>query len=560
MINHLWQSTIFAIAAAMQARAFQSNHARVRYWIWLAASIKFLLPFTLLADLGTRLHWRTAAPAVIATMMERARDFAAPIQSAATLPATSGPSFPWTNLWIALWACGVLAVLGWWTFRWRAALRTPVLEPGVFGLLRPVVKMPHGIDRVLTPAQLAAIVAHENAHVRWRDNLTAALHMAVEAIFWFHPFVWWIGSRLIDERERACDEEVVRQGHARDAYAEAILRVCRAYLESPVTCVPGVTGSNLKQRIQSILEDSMPGELNCTRKMMLVASAAVVLAAPLLIGVWNAPPLQAQAVQLPTTRKFEVATIKPTPPGANGVAMGNSPSGDFIAVNQTLENLVALAYTGASFSEGRVTGGPGWVRTARFDIVARPGSTRSGDAEEMLRSLLAERFALKVHEENRDLGQFALVAKNPGKLGPNLHATDAAEAAHCDELEKQPPESSREAGAREPEPSTGPVRRCGANGNGGVRMRGRPLTEVTEFLEELLGKPVVDRTGLAGRFDADLLIKLDWNHLVEGGVPDTFANGAIFAALEDQLGLKLESARGPVKVVVIDSAERPAEN
>lgn len=80
--------------------------------------------------------------------------------------------------------------------------------------------------RKLTDAQLESVIAHELCHVRRHDNLAAALHMLVEAVFWFHPLVWWIGARLVDERERACDEEVVRLGSDPQIYAESILKVC----------------------------------------------------------------------------------------------------------------------------------------------------------------------------------------------------------------------------------------------------------------------------------------------------------------------------------------------
>ena len=101
----------------------------------------------------------------------------------------------------------------------------------------------------LTPDQLEAVFAHELCHVRRRDNLTAALHMIVEAVFWFHPLVWWLGARMVDERERACDEDVLRLGGEPQVYAESVLKVCEFYLESPVACVAGVTGSNLQKRM-----------------------------------------------------------------------------------------------------------------------------------------------------------------------------------------------------------------------------------------------------------------------------------------------------------------------
>ncbi len=99
----------------------------------------------------------------------------------------------------------------------------------------------------LTPSQLEAVLAHELCHVRRRDNLTSVIHMIVEAVFWFHPLVWWIGARLVEERELACDEEVLRLGSEPRVYAEGILNVCKLYVESPLRCVSGVTGSNLEE-------------------------------------------------------------------------------------------------------------------------------------------------------------------------------------------------------------------------------------------------------------------------------------------------------------------------
>ena len=152
----------------------------------------------------------------------------------------------------AVWFCGFVVVAAGWAREWlriraivRAASPLPLdlpiqvvataarLEPGVVGMFRPVLLLPEGITARLTQAQLQAVLAHELCHVRRRDNLTAAVHMLVEALFWFHPLVWWLGARLVDERERACDEEVLQLGGEPQAYAESILRVCEFYLESP---------------------------------------------------------------------------------------------------------------------------------------------------------------------------------------------------------------------------------------------------------------------------------------------------------------------------------------
>jgi uncharacterized protein (TIGR03435 family) len=94
-----------------------------------------------------------------------------------------------------------------------------------------------------------------------------------------------------------------------------------------------------------------------------------------------------------------------------------------------------------------------------------------------------------------------------------------------------------------------------------MKVRARPLSEVTGMLSELLDRPVIDRTGLKGRYDIDLDATLDWDHLATGGPTDTIgANSVIFTALQEQLGLRLESTRAPVETIVIDSAERPSEN
>ena len=131
-------------------------------------------------------------------------------------------------------------------------------EPAVAGIVRPVLLVPDGIEGWLSTAQLRAVLAHEPCHVRRRDNLKAALHMVVESLFWFHPLVWWLETRLIAERERACDEEVLADGNKATDYAEGIVRVCQNYLESPLRCAAGVGGGDLARRIESILDP--PGQ------------------------------------------------------------------------------------------------------------------------------------------------------------------------------------------------------------------------------------------------------------------------------------------------------------
>src|ERR1035437_4555119 len=252
--NHLWQSTGFAAVAVLLALALRANYARARYWLWLAASVKFLIPFSVLAAFGSSLgRWLVPATPVsrLPFVIEQMVQPFTPLQDA-VLPAASAPA-PATAgllpaLFLALWFCGFAAVLLYWWVRCRrvaAAVRaslpltqgrevealrrlqcrtpwgqafwpamtpsgvisrasspaglstlskptvplvssTATLEPGVFGIFRPDLGLPAGIANRLKDPELEAILAHELCHVRRRDNLTAAFHMAVEAIFWFH--------------------------------------------------------------------------------------------------------------------------------------------------------------------------------------------------------------------------------------------------------------------------------------------------------------------------------------------------------------------------------------
>ncbi|HVV47224.1 MAG TPA: M56 family metallopeptidase, partial [Bryobacteraceae bacterium] len=249
MIAHLLQSTIFAAAVALLAFLLRKNAARIRYRLWFIASIKFLIPFSLLVSVGGLVPRHVVRPSVqpawIVTTQEVVRPLALP-SAASAIPHQSDYL---QAIALVLWFAGFAAIAIWWLFRWRrihalrksavpvvgdfpvSTLSAPgVIEPGIVGILRPVLLLPEGIEKRLNPDQLSAIFAHESAHVRRRDNLTSAIHMVVQSIFWFHPLVWWIGMRLVEERERACDEEVLHRGIRPHIYAEGILEVCKLYV------------------------------------------------------------------------------------------------------------------------------------------------------------------------------------------------------------------------------------------------------------------------------------------------------------------------------------------
>jgi bla regulator protein blaR1 len=570
--NHVWQSTLFACVAALLMLALRKNGAQMRYWLWLAASVKFLIPFSLLVGLGSQVEWRRVArPAVpvAPAIQQLAQPFAPqPIWARPSpTPAASLPRVP--TLVFALWLAGCAAVLIRWYLRWRKvrmAVRTasplplaapiPVMssatrmEPGVFGVFRPVLLLPEGIAQQLTTAQFQAILAHELCHARRRDNLFAALHMVVEALFWFHPLVWWLGARLVEERERACDEEVLRMGSDPEIYSEGILNVCKFYLESPLACASGVTGADLKKRIEAIMRDRISQRLTAGRKLLLAAAGMIAVAGPILIGIAGAPRSRAQSTT--ETLDFEVASVRPADPDARQVGFQFTPGGGLNVVNMDLKQLIAAAY-GIECGKGcgdRISGGPGWINTQRFDIVAKaPPSAEANtahltvgqnkalqdQARLRLRTLLAERFELAIRRDSKEAPIYALVvAKGGHKL----------------------------------KESTG-------EGPGGVRGAGGEMTAerariqlLVVNLAMIVRRPVVDQTGLAKTYDFTLKYVPELSGAGvkgpdgagEAPVPSDPAGPSIFTALQEQLGLKLEPAKGPIETIVIERVEKPVAN
>lgn len=181
--------------------------------------------------------------------------------------------------------------------------------------------------------------------------------MIGETLFWFYPLLQWIGKRLVDERERACDEEVLRKIHDPQIYADGILNICRTYAESPLSCSAGVSGSDLKMRIRAILAGRIGGELNLARKLSLVAALMTILAAPILVGTLKASTGQGQTEK--PRPQFEVASIKPMqPPFPTGGGPWISNHGRFRAELAQVRGVIAMAY---GVLPVHVKGGSDWL-------------------------------------------------------------------------------------------------------------------------------------------------------------------------------------------------------
>jgi uncharacterized protein (TIGR03435 family) len=549
LANHLWQSTLLAALAWLLSLVLRRNSARVRHAVWLAASLKFLVPFSVLVALGSRLAPTTAPELAIHlpyTIDEMSRPLASP---AAHLTQSVPPSLvlPFTALLLAVWALGLARIArGRWVEwqRLRAIVRgaapvdmplaigvrstSALVEPGVFGIVRPVLLIPANLAAQLTGPQLRAVLAHELCHVRRRDNLAAAIHMAVEAILWFHPLVWWIGARLVEERELACDEEVVRQGNEPETYAEGILAACRLYLRSPMACVSGVAGGVLRSRIERIMNGAPVRTLGAAKTVLMAVCALAAVLGPIALGFAAAPPSGAQTQ---TDGNFDVASIKQSAPNVRG--MNIVPAlGKLVAKNMPLDWLIAEAYQVYPY---RLLNTPAWIRSARYDIQAKASNPQATQAElrGMLRSLLADRFHLSLHRETKQLPVYALVA---GKGGPRL----------------QPPEH--------PEGPHGVDYR-----NGGTVLIGRNATmdEFADALSFRTERSVTNRTGLTERYDFRLEFTPDEfvrRFGEETATPIDASGTNLFTSIQEQLGLKLESGKGPVEMLVIDRVDRPTEN
>lgn len=472
-----------------------------------------------------------------------------------------------------VWLCGCAAVLFyWWRRCWGVALTVRAtsprssgrefevllrvkhhlavaqhielvisearLEPGILGIFRAILFLPAGISERLTDAELEAVIAHELCHVCRRDNFTSALHMLAESVFWFHPLVWWIGARLVDERKRACDEEVLREGSDPQVYAESILKVCEFYVESPLFCTAGVTGSNLKKRIEVIMANRSAHKLGLGKKILLTATGLLAFAGPIIIGFAKpASRGQAQTQNTPLAPAYEVVSIKLNKSGEAWKSLFFRPNG-FTAKNQTLQALIQAAYGVQGF---QISGEPEWLNSAKFDIDAKIDKLVVDDLSKfneeqrlavrtrMLQALLAEKFKLTLHSETKELPIYTLVLANNGvtlhQATPGDTYTNGVKA-----LEGQPLGAHRMMG-----------------GNGELTMQALPIGSLTKVLAEQLGRIVTDKTGLKGDYD----FTLHWTQ----ASPDS-----ILVALTGQLGLQLNPQTGPVEVLVIDHAEEFADN
>lgn len=253
--------------------------------------------------------------------------------------------------------------------------------------------------------------------------------------------------------------------------------------------------------------------------------------------------------------KVEVAIIKLAAPDARDTFVEFAPGGRINLTNMTLKGMVEFAW---NLQPSQVAGGPPWVDSTRYVVTAKPdGSPKSSEIPAMVQALLADRFQLAIHHETRELPIYALVlARKDRKLGPRLTESKPGDCTPFDPLKARP-----QPGATRP-------RFCGTSGVSPNRLTaiGIPIGNLAPMLQTVLGRIVIDKTGLKGNFDAsmewspDETQAMQWPPDAPKPGPADNTGPSIFSAIQEQLGLRLKSEKAPVDVLIVDRAEKPSEN
>jgi uncharacterized protein (TIGR03435 family) len=299
-------------------------------------------------------------------------------------------------------------------------------------------------------------------------------------------------------------------------------------------------------------------KLEFGKKLLLAAAGMVVVAAPVVVGIVNAPLIRAQS-QTAAPVAFEVASVKANKSeDRRRMGMQSTPGGRFTATNLPLYLLIAVAYS-LPFQSNRLSGGPEWIRSERFDIEAKapdrafaaetPGKARDEKMRLRLQSLLADRFKLIVRSEMKELQVYALVA---GKNGPKL------KKAVIEEKDCPVGDEDRAAACHT---------FMGGQGRG-LHAKAVDMADLVVALSNFSDRPMIDKTGIKGLYEIETegWVPLRPRQVLPGAEPTAEdlamadpSRPTLFSVLE-KLGLKLESQKAPVEMFVVDHVERPSEN
>ncbi len=317
MIDHLWQTTLFGVLALTAILVLKRAPARVRYVLWTAASLKFLIPSAALVwvayQIGINLPsffmnmaWATGDPIKFLTTQN---DFFYVTQTMNGSELHVHHAAFW--IFLTIWISGSAVLFTIWIQRqlaFRKKLKdgnilnhgremnllsqvqermrirrkvqllvsANVTEVGVWGMFHPMIVLPVEIGEHLSDSELEAIFLHELIHVARWDNLISNVQMTICCLFWFHPLVWLIDRMLLAERERVCDDRVLQLGSASKTYASSLVKVLRFGLGMRIAGASCAGGSNLKQRIENIVAGQSNQRVSVVQRVLL-ATVLLVL-------------------------------------------------------------------------------------------------------------------------------------------------------------------------------------------------------------------------------------------------------------------------------------------
>jgi len=511
-----------------------------------------------------------------------------------------------------------------WVLLWRVMLRSrplrgrvvresdDVLTPVAVGVLRPFVILPAGWREWDTNTR-RAVLAHEFAHLRRHDAVVSALAWWVRCLFWFHPLAWWVSREVSDLAELACDAAAVERVGDPAGYSRMLLGFADTVNRAGHrVALPGLAmaGSGVDRRIDGVFQLSGGNLRKLSRPGVFLALAGVpvmCLAATVGLGESGGPLPRPSPVSLPIlaqslapafgappvkpplvvaqqsvppriaspsvpTPKFDVASIKLSKdcgggPGRVGGTDRSSP-GRLRLNCFSVQRLIGFAY-GSDAVNNRppkgvpIEGGSPWVDSDLYAIEAEAEGSpdRRTMHGPMLQALLEDRLQLKIHRETREIPVYALTV---AKGGPKLQPFQDGSCVRTVPGEPRPAPSEK--------PFCGLIgmRRGKSGPNITWDVVGVKFVDFSQYFGLILDRPLIDRTGITGvdfhlEFAPDETTASVANPFgpdsgVQAAPSDPAGGLSIFTAFQEQLGLKLESAKGPGEFLVIDHVERPSEN
>jgi bla regulator protein BlaR1 len=604
----LLKVTVTTALALIAVRLARRSRAAVRH-VLLAASfgVLVLLPIASIVAPSVRVSVPTAVQEAIAPLDFAPGGGGVPFSQPVDAPPVVTPMMPkasWPSLsavLLAVWIAGTTVCLlpvaaGLWQVRllrrssqlWRdgrvaidaladhvnlhrridVLLHEALPGPMTAGIVRPAIVLP--IDAETWPdGDLSRAIVHELEHVRRGDWVSLCLARVVAACYWFHPIVWAAHRQLALEAERACDDAVLAWASLKagvdssTAYADQLVLLARR-LSTSANHPPLAMANrrDLATRVVAVLDSRQRRGRAGKRWVAVACAASVVLIATIsplrIVAEARARPRKPQSTV--AAPRFEVASIKPCkaddlPPGGRGggSARGSASPGrlhldcvPLVGANGLIRQAYGTFVSGIrnaylQRSAVPVEGGPAWVQTDRYTIDAKAAGTPTLEMMRgpMLQALLEDRFRLKIRRETRGIPVYDLTV---AKGGPKLKPFDG----RCKPVDF----SKGDIPAQLEAEGSCPI----AMRNTRVDAPGQTIGDFITFVLSLLDRPVIDKTGLSGRFD----ISLEFTPDDSAGPADVTSILAV--AVQQQLGLKLVPATGPGEFLVIEHIDRPSPN